>query len=986
MSDILQGYAEIVPSGYTRRQYRDGILDLVSRIDKMFSSLPTHLLLRHRASGGILRSIFDDSLPSDHAPISITLSDVVRQRAARLVPRWVSAHPLFHRRLTEAYDAEDWAGVPPFVELAERTAIIRDVAWAVVREAREPGPSHTPHWRRHWVSSARSAWEKGELSRVAECIARVPDAGPLFMTDAGALLQDIDEDAVAQMLNCANRDAVAEDLRRDLAKMVGDDAKSSLRSRATRRLAQWAPARRRLVTQIVLRLDGNIAADSEEAHELMRAHWSPISGNASPIDDGAADLLLRKVQRWVGDLALPSIADFQRMVERTTSSAPGPDMLDYSFWAAHESNISVLYSCLEALWRGEPAPEWFNEATVIFIPKAAVSPTDDESRAEPGRYRPLTLANASQTLLAKAITSLLEEVAVTTVSPLQRGFVRGRQILDNVFDVECAMELALLQVDSDPGIFLFDVEAAFPSASQAWIWRVMYAMELPRALCSAVQALYCNVRVRFLVGGVLSAYTVDVVSGIKQGCPSSGSLWALLYDLVIRNWGSILPTSELTLGCFADDLAAAARSVHDALPALLRTFDLVRTATRLRLNIRKTALVYFGPSSFEDVSRRLSAHTGGQRLPVSGKGIYLGVPIGPDSFETLWHATTDRMRKVVRHISGLHATLGDRIRAHRVFGQSVPGYLLQLRRLDAGLTRTDRAGLAVVLAAPMHSMGPGLLPHVVALGGRTRLPEIGTISEASMLRCCLRHSRLEDLLQSISEFALSDAAALAPRRPEWSAGNSLSSMRAARARVKALPARIRDAGSLQKAIQRHLERSSAVRDLQGWYARRASHLWGYAPPDGQSRLFFARIRMLFRALPDFVFFARLRTLGNAWLTSRRMSRHVDVCKFGCYAVGGDCIRHYFLCPAVADAIRQSRARPPCWLQAGHIGLVTFAVPLPEEEVLRVGMWNYTVYLAYTTARRQEDQMEASSAAELFRACIRSAVARAPAARRILAPP
>lgn len=155
MGDTLQGYAEVVPSGYTRRQYREGVIDLVSRIDRMFCSLPTHLLLRHRATGATLRSVFDDALPSDRAPVSFSLSDIARKCAHRPIPRWVSAHPLFHGRLSEAYAAEVWEGVPPFDELAERTAIIRGVAWAVVREAREPGPTFTPHWRHFWIARAR---------------------------------------------------------------------------------------------------------------------------------------------------------------------------------------------------------------------------------------------------------------------------------------------------------------------------------------------------------------------------------------------------------------------------------------------------------------------------------------------------------------------------------------------------------------------------------------------------------------------------------------------------------------------------------------------------------------------------------------------------------------------------------------------------------------------------------------------------------------
>lgn len=102
------------------------------------------------------------------------------------------------------------------------------------------------------------------------------------------------------------------------------------------------------------------------------------------------------------------------------------------------------------------------------------------------------------------------------------------------------------------------------------------------------------------------------------------------------------------------------------------------------------------------------------------------------------------------------------------------------------------------------------------------------------------------------------------------------------------------------------------------------------------------------------------------------------------AMGGHCVRICFACPVLADAIHRSRAAPPCWVYTGHIGWVTFAVPLPEEEVYRVGVWNYIIYLMYASARRRVIPMQPAEVAELARTCIRSTVARAPVARRILA--
>lgn len=87
----------------------------------------------------------------------------------------------------------------------------------------------------------------------------------------------------------------------------------------------------------------------------------------------------------------------------------------------------------------------------------SMSPHESEYRTPPSLYNPLTFANASQKSVAKALNGILEEIAATTVSPLQRGFVRGPQILDTEFDIEPAVECC-----GYPGLFLFGTEAVFP--------------------------------------------------------------------------------------------------------------------------------------------------------------------------------------------------------------------------------------------------------------------------------------------------------------------------------------------------------------------------------------------------------------------------------------------------------------------------------------------------------------------------------------------
>lgn len=119
---------------------------------------------------------------------------------------------------------------------------------------------------------------------------------------------------------------------------------------------------------------------------------------------------------------------------------------------------------------------------------------------------------------------------------------------------------------------------------------------------------------------------------------------ALLYDLVVRAVSTVCPPRKLCVGCFADDLAAAVRKVCEAFPALMRCFEKVRRATRLKLNIKKIELVYFGMRRHREVGDQLAALMQGERMGVSGKGFYLGLPIGPDAADSVWDKVTTKVR------------------------------------------------------------------------------------------------------------------------------------------------------------------------------------------------------------------------------------------------------------------------------------------------------------------------------------------------------
>lgn len=117
----------------------------------------------------------------------------------------------------------------------------------------------------------------------------------------------------------------------------------------------------------------------------------------------------------------------------------------------------------------------------------------------------------------------------------------------------------------------FDFRTAFPSLSRCWLIRVLRGMHVPCGVARAVAEMYANCDSMLLIGGVLVG-DVAITSGIKQGCPMSGSLFALSVDPFLR---SILVSSLvgwIRLEGYADDLAVVLSRFWDDVASIMILF------------------------------------------------------------------------------------------------------------------------------------------------------------------------------------------------------------------------------------------------------------------------------------------------------------------------------------------------------------------------------------------------------------------------------
>lgn len=156
-------------------------------------------------------------------------------------------------------------------------------------------------------------------------------------------------------------------------------------------------------------------------------------------------------------------------------------------------------------------------------------------------------------------------------------------MLKNILDVDWAAQK--ISVKSRIGaILLFDFSAAFPSLSHDLIWDTLEYAGGDPAYIDVVKLLYRNNWHLLKIGG--STYNgIQVNSGVRQGCPLSGLLFAICIDVFLLKIQRVLRRDEC-VGAFADDIAVVLGDFWLSAPALQRIFVEFHEISALALNAR----------------------------------------------------------------------------------------------------------------------------------------------------------------------------------------------------------------------------------------------------------------------------------------------------------------------------------------------------------------------------------------------------------------
>jgi hypothetical protein len=544
------------------------------------------------------------------------------------------------------------------------------------------------------------------------------------------------------------------------------------------------------------------------------------------------------------------------------------------------------------------------------------------------------------------------------VHDAQRGFIEGRILTDNVLELDCMTECHLIKDDVCVGQMYFDILAAFPSAAWKWIFFVLETMLCPRWLINLVKGLYFGSSSNFVLSGVIGCL-IKITSGIKQGCPSSGSLWCILFDPIIRMLHELVKSLGGALAAFADDLGMSLKDVVAGLVQLVPMFDLISLASSLRLNWKKTFLINFSKLSHFALKRKVEETipriTG---ITISGSGKYLGFMGGPDQQLVLWSSPIKKFLDRVRHIKSLGLALADATLAFKVLAFSILSFTFQLAKPNGFLFKQVEIAMDIVTSSPRYAFGKGILCRLRDLGFSNEFPDINCVSRASLYRVACKSKILNLCYDRIQEAHASDDALFLPRHRAWSALSSFENLLSNRKSLERIGNELPDLCpyGLQRKVYNILRTELGNASLIATLKARINHL--FSPRiDFSIPLIISNIKLVSSKAPPFITSALVRSICNAWPTASRFKNGSTHCRFGCQAVGGDDFRHYPFCPIVLSFMEGFPSfNDLLWVKLNSLSHFLALHEVNWEDILRTAIWN-DVILQTANAIRKEGGTE-----------------------------
>jgi hypothetical protein len=948
----LVGYTELHQPAYTRCQIEEGAISVLSRIDRFYSNWYTCELLDRKPQTSTVGLVTDLATPSDHVPILVSFSPPSDGPPEfPNIPSWVAKHSEFPGAVGRMWACVEHLEMNSMDRLGMAKSILHSAAVVTKRLAAATG-AHSTAEKLHWALLAYRGARQGYtgvklLRRAAAAYAPLQEWLPEGIRSG-------DLEALAKVV----ADLSARHFDEEIVEVQsgGGLSRPKVRSRLSQLqvlAATWRSHRRRISLVAVLDPHGIPQASPEASAELLANHWGPVF-EAKVIEAESASMVMPFTQavpqgiRWVADKE-----GFFEVMAKPRDSAPGPDGIPFGAWrAAGPKLFDVMFNAFSSFMQGAPLPEGFNECNLAFIPKGE-DPNDAHLVARtPNTTRPISLSNTDSKYFALALNRPLAEAAKVTVHPRQRGFVQGRSLIDNILEVEGFGQSYTIAEADNPAIILFDIMAAFPSLSHQWLFVVLRKMRVPVQFINALKALYKDGFATINLNGKRWR-RFPILSGIRQGCPASGTLFALAIDPCLRYLISKIGPERGIMNAYADDIAAVLRDLFDSLKIIDDSFKTIGRATSLHLHPGKVLIIPLWKYKEADIRRQIKLIA--PRLAKAGIedcGKLLGIFVGPGAEALQWRGVAEELRARSRYLASLNLAWSGVAPLYRSHVLSVTSHVLQLAPPSRELKQVESNCLAVVTKTPARAVPLAVLSRLKEFGLATNFPCIDIMGEAAAYRAMAASDVFPKMIAELARARASRYFNISPFLRWWTRGGVLGHLARVKEHVEfiALAPPVETYG-VQRWAAELLSNNIPMARLDECIAKRLSTLLKMPTSEATAARVRERIGTAKGIVPPCAVASMLRTICNAWTTTGRFSGPTAACPFGCGALASDRFSHFPDCLSLRDMWNEvCPGAAPIFqhLSLAHAALT--ANTLNPEEVVQLILWSDVVGQCLNDAR------------------------------------
>jgi len=413
---------------------------------------------------------------------------------------------------------------------------------------------------------------------------------------------------------------------------------------------------------------------------------------------------------------------------------------------------------------------------MVFLPKKSSGNHEGVDFYEPANTRPLSIVNCDNRLMASAMRLRIEPILQTVVSSDQQGFLCGRSLLKNIIDIDDQMRAAAL-AGGFPAAIFFDFAAAFPSISQDFLFTTLRDIGLPRETVQFIKNLYFENKCLIAMGGE-KFEGFCVTAGIRQGCPLSPLLFAVVADLLLRRLKNKFPNSMRR--AYADDLAMVLPDVLKEGGHILDCFNDYHRVSGLKLNMGKVVIVplwrpdprtyvgryrqgpsFIGPFNSNAAIIKnaiIQLFPGWGPAIVTSKAKYLGFTIGPEAGDDTWTDTYNKTLKRVDAWQRVGCSLFYTITLYNVYILSTFSFICQLINPPGEWEKQEALLLRRLIKGPWMWAGPEIFKELKnSLHFPREAGDLRSIAKAAQFRVACNEFKAEGGLLIQNRVACTEA-------------------------------------------------------------------------------------------------------------------------------------------------------------------------------------------------------------------------------------